>query len=84
MNVNKENITVEDWDFLTRPRDLSPIYRKEWNSKIPVILVDLAYQPYTDIIPPVGDNIYWIRPSSDDSLLSSLHDINTITLFKKS
>lgn len=59
----------------------------EWNSDVPLVLIETNYIPHTDVIPPLsieGDyqevkNIIWLRPSSEEGLLHSLSRIGYIT-----
>lgn len=59
----------------------------EWNSSVPLVLIETNYTPYTDVIPPLsseGDyqevkNIIWLRPESEEGFLHSLSRIGYIT-----
>lgn len=59
-----------------------------WSSKVPLILMETSYAPFTEIPRPVsslGDyyhsvsNMIWLRPQSEISLLRSLSEIGFIT-----
>lgn len=59
-----------------------------WSSKVPLILLETSYKPFTEIPRPVsnlGDyyhslpNMIWIRPQTELSLLRSLSEIGYIT-----
>jgi hypothetical protein len=59
----------------------------QWNSERQLVLLDVHYVPYTEVIPPLsseGDykevkNIVWLRPSGEENLLTSLSRIGYIT-----
>lgn len=48
--------------------------RDVWTCPVPLILVSTGYAPYSDIEPieAADDNVWWIDPSTDASLLWSL------------
>lgn len=47
-----------------------------WSKPHPIVLLDVAYDPWTDIIPPLGNpdgsNIIWISPVDETEFLESL------------
>lgn len=58
-----------------------------WTSEIPLVLIDAAYKPWSDIEPPLGNpdgnNIIWLRPVDETDFLHSLASINYITFGSK-
>ena len=49
----------------------------QWDSPIPLVLIDTHYMPLTDRPQPDG-NIIWILASTEADLLTSLHDAGAI------
>lgn len=58
-----------------------------WTSKHPLVLIDAAFMPWTDVPPPLGnpegDNIIWLRPTDEVEFLDSLTDIGFVTFGDK-
>lgn len=59
----------------------------EWNSDVPLVLLDINYAPYTEVPTPLsgfGDfievpNLIWLRPTGELEFLRSLSRIGFIT-----
>lgn len=57
-----------------------------WYSKVPLILVDTGYAPFTDVPRPLSalgdtrneENLIWLRPSDEEDFLDSLALVNFI------
>lgn len=57
-----------------------------WSARVPLVLLDADYTPYTDILPPVSSfadvknppNILWLRSDSEESFLESLERVGII------
>ena len=50
----------------------------EWPHAVPLVLSRHDYAPYGDKPRPVGENIWWINPFTERSLIQSLHRIGDI------
>lgn len=79
----KENLPEE-----TNPEDVSEGDQLDvWESQIPLVLIDAAYKPWSDIEPPLGNpegsNIVWLKPVDEIDFLLSLTSINYITFGNK-
>jgi hypothetical protein len=79
----------QGWGDGTRPiggeqDDENPDF---WKADQPLVLLDISYTPYTEILPPLsseGDykevkNLIWLRPTGELELLRSLSRIGYIT-----
>jgi hypothetical protein len=80
--------TADEERILTAPRHIAPVV-DQWTSDIPLVLVDIFYQPYTDTPRPSSgmfdvnsaDNMWWLRPAEGDlEYLRSLHEASLIDL----
>lgn len=53
-----------------------------WSKPYPIVLLDVAYDPWTDIIPPLGNpdgsNIIWVSPVDETEFLESLSTLGLI------
>ena len=52
----------------------------EWPHAVPLVLSHHEYAPYGDKPKPEGENIWWINPFTERSLIQSLHRIGDIEL----
>ena len=50
----------------------------EWPHAVPLVLSHHDYAPYGNKPSPVGENIWWINPFTERSLIQSLHRIGDI------
>lgn len=56
-----------------------------WDEPVPLVLVATQYEPAGMIARPRpvdgrGPNVWWIDPSSDESLLRTLHEVGSIAV----
>lgn len=56
-----------------------PVLEQAWTHEVPLVLVEVAYAPYSDRPCPVG-NIVWLRPATADGYLRSLAAAGLILL----
>lgn len=56
-----------------------PVLDQPWTHEVPLVLVDVAYTPYSDRPYPAG-NIVWLRPATADGYLFSLAAAGVIAL----
>lgn len=57
-----------------------------WYSKVPLVLVETGYAPFTEVPRPLSafgdtqkeENLVWLRPSDEEDLLDSLALVNAI------
>lgn len=56
-----------------------PVLEQAWTHEVPLVLVDVAYAPYSDRPCPAG-NIVWLRPATADGYLRSLAAAGIILL----
>ncbi len=62
----------------------NPVEIDTWASEIPLILLDVCYEPYTNVAKPqaVGDGvILWLKIGNAETVLRSLSSIGNINLF---
>lgn len=50
----------------------SPGRAADWLPQVPLVLVTTNYAPHTQY-PPIGGNVVWIDPASEEDYLASLH-----------
>ncbi len=63
---------------------------EDWNSDIQLVLITTRYQPHTDTPAPVSKhgpylqvpNMLWIDPITDESLMTSLHEIGWVRVVR--
>lgn len=72
----------------TKPDDVPEDDRMDvWTSEHPLILIDAAYMPWTNVAPPLGNpegtNIIWLRATDEVEFLDSLTDIGYVTFGDK-
>lgn len=85
--VDQTAIPEAEKRVLLQPR-FEPVVVEEWSSEVPLVLLDVHYQPYSDIAAPVstlesgGDprNLIWLRAADDLSLVLSLDRAGLISL----
>lgn len=58
-------------DVLLAPTFEPPVLEQPWRHQVPLVLLDVAYAPYSDLPCPIG-NIIWLRPATADGYLRSL------------
>lgn len=83
-----ESYAVRDFWKETLPEGVKPEdvdaddQQDVWTLDEPLVLVDMAYQPWTDRYPPIGkpdgSNILWLKPSDEVEFLDSLSETGQI------
>jgi hypothetical protein len=59
---------------------------EEWSAPVPLVLVDSFYEPIGELVRPTESSegqrqdIIWLSPSDETSLLNSLHDAGVIVV----
>lgn len=79
-------ITEDEWKILTFPKSKPIPETVVWRNSTPLILVETCYKPYTEYLPPISykqqgpkiENLCWIKPTEDEELLISLHEVGYI------
>lgn len=79
--------TPEEWAVLEATRAVPPAIT-EWGCEIPLVVVDLFYEPFTETPAPVSTiadvdeppNLYWLKPSDEVAYLVSLAAAGFISL----
>lgn len=80
--------TPAEQQVLTSPRYQPPILT-EWDSPVPLVLVDAFYQPHGSLPKPTSGiadvlyppNLWWLTPAEGElEYLQSLHDASVISL----
>lgn len=83
------SLTEADRTTLTAPRIGADAPHPEWwTCPVPLIVVTTAYTPYTDLPRPASGisdtadapNLWWVRPDTEETLLTSLHEIGYLRL----
>lgn len=81
-------VTADEVAILTSPRHTPPVV-DIWSCRVPLIVVDAYYAPYSDIARPRSihsdtadaENLWWLRPTEGElEYLRSLHEISAIDL----
>lgn len=85
--VDLETLALKEQKILTHPKHLPQLPIEWWTSEIPIVVVETAYQPYTDVIKPASshepeDNIWRINPLEEEQFLFNLHEIGYIRLLQ--
>jgi hypothetical protein len=86
-NHDQSQISDEDKAVLLQPR-YEPVQVEEWSSEVPLVLLDVHYQPFGDVPAPMSmledvvnpRNIVWIRASDEFEMLLSLNRVGFISL----
>jgi hypothetical protein len=90
-DVTPESVSEEEWRILTAPRSLPQPRADWWACPIPLVVVETAYHPYTDVSRPASaladgiaqaPNLLWIRPAEEEDFLRSLSELGVITLLE--
>lgn len=90
INYEHDNLTgctPEEIEVLTCTRSVPPNVGT-WSCEVPLVLVDVFYQPAGDLTPIVSGiadvtnppNVYWLRPSDEDDYLASLAYVGFVGL----
>jgi len=90
-DVTQDSVSSEEWAALTAPRALSQPRADWWKCPIPLVVVETAYEPYTDVPRPASaladgvahpPNLLWIRPAEEEDFLHSLDEVGVIALLE--
>ena len=89
--VDSSTVSEKEWAILNAPRSLKQPDAGWWTCETPLVVVETAYVPYTDVPAPVSGlsdgiddapNLWWIRPTEDEDFLFSLHEVGYIRLME--
>ena len=69
-------------EVLAAPTASPPVLAEPWTAQVPLVLVDVAYAPYTDRPVPLG-NVLWLRSATADGYLLSLAAAGVIGLARR-
>jgi|AACY02.2.fsa_nt_gi hypothetical protein len=87
--TNPDDLTDTDRAHLTAPRIGSHAPHPDWwTHPTPLVVVTTSYAPYTDLPRPASGisdthdapNLWWIDPTSEETLLTTLHDVGYLRL----
>lgn len=78
-------ITEKEYKTLTHPKQIKQEPVLWWTNDVPLVVVETAYAPYTDVEPPASnkpneENLWRINPLEDETFLINLHEIGYIRL----
>ncbi len=88
-DVTPEDVTQEEWAILNAPRSIEQPRADWWTTEVPLVVVETAYAPYTDVPRPASgladgvadaSNLWWIRPMEEEDLLVSLAEVGYLSL----
>lgn len=76
-----ESLPPAEREALTGPRDQPPAVAR-WTAPVPLVLVTSFYQPDGEVPrpEPAGGEVIWLDPSTDETLLVTLHEAGWIAL----
>lgn len=85
-------LSEKEWKTLTYPKSKPITETIIWDNPTPLILVETCYKPYTEYLPPISqksqgpktENLCWIKPTEDEELLISLHEVGYIRVMVSS
>lgn len=82
------DVKITEKQILVSPRNVQPKI-DVWSAKIPIVLIDAFYIPYTELKAPTSslgnyndvENIWWLKPAEGEmEYLKSLHECSIISL----
>ena len=92
--LDKPEITISkaEMDILMAPRALPQPRADWWTCEMPLVVVTTSYEPYTKVPRPASglgdvanaDNLWWIDPTDEESLLTTLNQMDYIRLMENS
>lgn len=91
VEVSPDDVTEGEWIALTAPRGLSQPRADWWTCRVPLVVVETGYEPFTDIPRPAsglpvedpnGDNLWFIRPAEEEDFLVSLHEVGYLRMME--
>jgi hypothetical protein len=89
--VDPSTVSEKEWAILNAPRSMKQPEAGWWTCEVPLVAVETAYAPYTDVPRPTSGlsdgiddapNLWWIRPTEDEDFLFSLHEVGYIRLME--
>lgn len=89
--VDPADVTEAEWATLTSPRSVSQPRADWWTSKVPLVVVETGYEPFTSVPRPASgltaddpnaDNLWFIRPAEEEDFLVSLHEVSYIRMME--
>jgi len=88
--IDPEALSDEDYAVLAAPRGGPQPRADWWVCKVPLVVVETSYQPFTDVPRPASGlsstadapNLWWVRPAEDEDFLLSLHEIGYVRLME--
>jgi len=89
---NTEPLTPAQEEALAAPRLGSNAPTGHWTAPVPLVVLSVAYEPYTDIPAPTHEphedpaqeKVWMLHPTTDLELLTSLHEVGVIRLLHSS
>jgi hypothetical protein len=86
---NEEPLTPAQEQLLAAPRMGVQAPSGVWEAPVPLVVLSVAYEPYTDVVMPLvastaTDTVWVIDPVSEESFLESLHEVGSIRLMRRS
>jgi hypothetical protein len=80
------SLSESEWATLTAPKTgPDSASAAWWRSAVPLLLVSTSYEPYTPRPRPASnqdgvkpDNLFWIDPTDEESLIESLHSVGYV------
>lgn len=84
------DVTEEELNTLMAPRIAPSVQAEWWTCDVPLVVVETAYQPWTDVPRPASGisdtadapNLLWLRPAEEEEFLTSLHEVGYIRLME--
>lgn len=89
--VEPEDVTESEWAALTSPRGVSQPRADWWTSKVPLVVVETGYEPFTSVPRPASglptdhpdrDNLWFVRPAEEEDFLVSLHEVGYLRMME--
>lgn len=86
LEVDPSDVSESDWATLNAPKTGELAATADWwRSNIPLIAITTSYEPFVSRPRPASkndglreSNVWWVDPSSDESLIMTLHEIGYI------
>lgn len=82
-------VSQEELSVLNTPRAIQSPRADWWKCKIPLVVVETDYEPFTETPRPasalsdgtaVSPNLFWIRPVEEEDFLISMNEVGYITV----
>ena len=90
VTADVDTVSESEWATLNAPKTGPETASADWwRSTIPLFLVTTSYEPYTGRSRPASNqdgvkpnNLYWVDPADEESLMMSLHDIGYVRVME--